>query len=82
MYSFTRVWIGPNEARMLIQVRVVVRTTSAMRQPVDAHLVLDPEQSGSSRPAPRTGTPGPPALKPTSSTSETTHVSSATPSAA
>ncbi len=33
MYSFTRFWIGPNEARMLIQVRVVVRTTRAIDSP-------------------------------------------------
>ena len=33
MYSFTRVWIGPNEARMLIQVSVVVSTTSASDSP-------------------------------------------------
>ena len=34
---------------MQIQVRVVVRTTSASRQAVDADLVLDAERSGSSR---------------------------------
>ena len=33
MYSFTRVWIGPNEASRLIQVSVVVRTTSASDRP-------------------------------------------------
>ena len=33
MYSLIRVWIGLNEARMAIQVRVVVRTTSATDSP-------------------------------------------------
>ena len=43
MYSFTRSLIGPKLARMLIQVRVVVRTTSDQRDAVDAELVLDAE---------------------------------------
>ena len=33
MYSFTRFWIGLNEASRLIQVSVVVRTTSASDRP-------------------------------------------------
>ncbi len=33
MYSFTRVWIGRKEARMLIHVSVVVSTTSASDRP-------------------------------------------------
>ena len=44
MYSLIRSLIGLNEARMLIQVSVVVRTTRIERQAVDAELVLDPEQ--------------------------------------
>ena len=49
MYSFTRFWIGPKEARMLIQVRVVVRTTSDERQAVDADLCTGCRTAGSSR---------------------------------
>ena len=33
MYSLIRVWIGAKLARMLIQLRVVVRTTSASDSP-------------------------------------------------
>ena len=44
MYSFTRSLIGAKLARMEIQVRVVVRTTSATDEPVDADLVLDAEE--------------------------------------
>ena len=33
MYSLIRVWIGFNEARMEIQVRVVVRTMRAIDSP-------------------------------------------------
>ncbi len=33
MYSLTRFWIGPNDARMLIHVSVVVRTTSTIESP-------------------------------------------------
>jgi hypothetical protein len=33
MYSLIRSWIGLNEARMLIQVRVVVRTTRISDRP-------------------------------------------------
>ena len=43
MYSLIRVWIGLKLARIVIQVRVVVRTTSATDRPSDAELVLDAE---------------------------------------
>ena len=44
MYSLIRSWIGANDARMLIQVRVVVSDDEGQRQAVDAELVLDAEQ--------------------------------------
>ena len=42
MYSFSRSRIGPKEARMLIQVRVVVRTTSAADSPSTPSLYWTP----------------------------------------
>ena len=51
MYSLIRVWIGAKLARMLIQVRVVVRTTSASDSPSTPSLYWMPKsgiQSNSS----------------------------------
>ena len=44
MYSFTRVLMGPKVARMLIQVRSVVRTTSSRLMPSMPTLVVDAEE--------------------------------------
>ena len=43
MYSLIRVWIGPKLARMLIQVSVVVRTTSATDSPSTPSLYWMPK---------------------------------------
>ena len=51
MYSFTRVLMGLKLARMLIQVSVVVSTTSTRRDAVHADLVLDAEGGDPGRPS-------------------------------
>ena len=83
MYSLIRVWIGAKLARMLIQLRVVVRTTSASDRPstpslywmpkigIQCDLLDELEEPG------RVPTRGSRAR----ATSETTHVASAAASA-
>ncbi len=82
MNSLMRVWMGTHDARMQIQVSVVVRTTSAADRPSTPSLYWMPNSGIQSyvsvklNPAPPSGT------KRASITSEATHVASATSSAA
>ena len=48
MYSFTRVWIGPERGEDADPGQRRREDDQDERQPVDAQLVLDPEQRGSS----------------------------------
>ena len=81
MYSLTRSLIGPNEARTLIQVRVVVSTTSASEMPSMPSLYWMPK-AGTQSAVSRNWKPAAPTSKPASSSSETTHVARAVSSAA
>jgi len=60
MYSFTRSWIGPKLARMLIAVRVVVRTTRATERPSTPSLYWIPNRGIQSTASPywKPGRPG------------------------
>ena len=80
MYSLIRVWIGAKLARMLTQVRVVVRTTSASDSPSTPSLYSIPNREIHEYSWTNWNS-GPPASKPAARTSETTHVASEAASA-
>ena len=80
MYSFTRSWIGPNEARMLIHDRVVVRTTSTADRPSTPTLYWIPK-AGIQSTVSTNEKPGRLGLNSTSISSDSTNATSAVTSA-
>ena len=81
MYSLTRSRIGPNEARMLIQVRVVVSTTSTADRPSTPTLYWIPK-TGIQSTVSTIEKPGRAGSMPTSITSDRPKATSEVPSAA
>ena len=80
MYSLIRVWIGAKLARMLIQLSVVVSTTSAIESPSAPSLYWMPK-NGIQSTVVSNSKPSLPGRYATSRTSETTQARSANPSA-
>ena len=80
MYSLTRSRIGPNEARMLIQVRVVVSTTSTADRPSTPTLYWIPK-TGIQSTVSTIEKPGLAGSMPTSITSDRPKATSEVPSA-